>query len=156
LTLETSQPIHADPYATNRTTGSFLLVDPETFVTYGAGILTSIHTGDSSSESQGHRVVVSGFQAALIADKLARPLRFVVGPTILFDPQELGESLEFFVENLCQQGLTVVVAHESNEPLMIYMDDKLVTLPPNVNDIDALVAAIAKPLQEYLEIGDGI
>ncbi len=39
--LRTTQPLFADPYVRNRTTGSFLLVDESTNVTVGAGMIRS-------------------------------------------------------------------------------------------------------------------
>jgi sulfate adenylyltransferase large subunit len=157
ISLETSQPIHADPYATNRTTGSFLLVDPETLVTHGAGILTSAHLTAAEPEApKGYRVLLTGKGAVELAEAISKPLRFTLGPTILFDPQEVGESLEFFVDNLVDQGLTVVVAHAGEQPLSIYLNGTPVELPPDVTDVEALVRAIARPLKEYLQRGDGI
>ena len=37
--LRTTQPLLCDPYAVNRTTGSFILIDEATGVTAGAGII---------------------------------------------------------------------------------------------------------------------
>jgi len=39
--IETAQPLHFDPYATNRQTGGFVVVDPRTNVTVGAGMIRS-------------------------------------------------------------------------------------------------------------------
>jgi len=39
--VETAQPLYFDPYATNRHTGGFVLVDPQTNVTVGAGMIRS-------------------------------------------------------------------------------------------------------------------
>ncbi len=39
--LETSQPLFFDPYINNRGTGSFILIDPATNVTLGAGMIKS-------------------------------------------------------------------------------------------------------------------
>ncbi|MGZ6643113.1 MAG: sulfate adenylyltransferase subunit 1 [Solirubrobacteraceae bacterium] len=41
VTLRTSTPVAADPYATNRATGSFILIDEATNDTVGAGMITS-------------------------------------------------------------------------------------------------------------------
>jgi sulfate adenylyltransferase subunit 1 len=41
LHLETSRPIYFDPYAQNRITGSFILIDPETNSTSGAGMISA-------------------------------------------------------------------------------------------------------------------
>ena len=39
IRLGTSQPIHFDPYAKNKRTGSFILIDTATHATAGAGML---------------------------------------------------------------------------------------------------------------------
>jgi sulfate adenylyltransferase subunit 1 (EFTu-like GTPase family) len=39
--LRLSQPLAADPYTTNRTTGSFILIDEATNDTVGAGMVVS-------------------------------------------------------------------------------------------------------------------
>jgi bifunctional enzyme CysN/CysC len=40
VTLRTSSPVAADPYAENRATGSFILIDEATNDTVGAGMIT--------------------------------------------------------------------------------------------------------------------
>ncbi len=44
--LKTAQPIFYDPYNSNNYTGSFILIDPSTNVTVGAGMLRGITTTD--------------------------------------------------------------------------------------------------------------
>jgi sulfate adenylyltransferase large subunit len=44
LHLETSRPIYFDPYSQNRITGSFILIDPETNATAGAGMIRAAIT----------------------------------------------------------------------------------------------------------------
>jgi bifunctional enzyme CysN/CysC/sulfate adenylyltransferase subunit 1 len=39
VTMRTTSPLLVDPYAKNRTTGSFILVDEATGVTVGAGMI---------------------------------------------------------------------------------------------------------------------
>ena len=41
VTLRTSTPLAIDPYRTNRRTGSFILIDPATNATVGAGMITA-------------------------------------------------------------------------------------------------------------------
>ena len=41
--LRTTVPLLCDPYAKNRTTGSFILIDEATGVTVGAGMINSGH-----------------------------------------------------------------------------------------------------------------
>ncbi len=42
VTIETHRPIFCDPYATNRNTGSFILIDPITNLTVGAGMIEAV------------------------------------------------------------------------------------------------------------------
>ncbi len=48
VTVTTSRPIAFDPYARNRTTGSFVLIDPATNFTAGAGMIVRAVTGDAA------------------------------------------------------------------------------------------------------------
>lgn len=41
VTLKTAVPLTFDPYAANRTTGSLIFIDPDTFETVGAGMISS-------------------------------------------------------------------------------------------------------------------
>jgi len=47
--LETSRPLAFDPYIFNRTTGSFILVDPATNSTVAAGLI--LHGAERSAQS---------------------------------------------------------------------------------------------------------
>jgi sulfate adenylyltransferase large subunit len=64
VTLSTSRPIAFDPYSRNRTTGSFVLIDPATNFTAGAGMIVRAVRDETS--------VVPGMDAA---DRLARAAR---------------------------------------------------------------------------------
>jgi len=45
--IKTSKPLFTDPYKINNATGSFILIDPATNVTVGAGMIRAIQTGES-------------------------------------------------------------------------------------------------------------
>ena len=62
--LSTSRPIAFDAYARNRTTGSFVLIDPATNFTAGAGMIVRAVRDETSA--------VPGIDAA---DRLARAAR---------------------------------------------------------------------------------
>jgi len=47
--IETQKPIYCDPYRRNRTTGSFILVDPMTNTTVAAGMITGREPGKTGS-----------------------------------------------------------------------------------------------------------
>jgi sulfate adenylyltransferase large subunit len=63
VTVTTGRPIAFDPYGTNRTTGSFILIDPGTNFTAGAGMIVQPLPEAASPAS------------ALMAERLARAAR---------------------------------------------------------------------------------
>jgi sulfate adenylyltransferase large subunit len=52
VVIETSRPLLADLYRENRTTGSFVLIDPADNATAGAGMICSIADADESSSAR--------------------------------------------------------------------------------------------------------
>jgi sulfate adenylyltransferase subunit 1 len=56
IVIETSRPLLADLYRENRTTGSFILIDPADNATAGAGMIRSIADADDSA-SAAHRAI---------------------------------------------------------------------------------------------------
>jgi bifunctional enzyme CysN/CysC len=46
--IKTSQPLFTDPYKINNATGSFILIDPASNVTVGAGMIRAIQASDST------------------------------------------------------------------------------------------------------------
>ena len=61
VALETFRPLYFDPYARNRATGAFILIDPLTNETVGAGMIT----GRTAREAAGHRVTAEERHARL-------------------------------------------------------------------------------------------
>ena len=53
LEIETTQDIFADPYKNNKSTGSFILIDPNTNETVGAGMIVSCDSGDQVVTNEG-------------------------------------------------------------------------------------------------------
>ncbi len=49
LTITTARPVMVDPYADNRGTGSFILIDPATNFTAGAGMIAEIHRDEAGA-----------------------------------------------------------------------------------------------------------
>ena len=79
LTLRTSAPIVADPYAENRTTGAFILIDQDSNDTVGAGMVRVVREGPRPDEphspgvtwhdtglGRGHRWTSLGTQGATV------------------------------------------------------------------------------------------
>ncbi len=56
--LETAQPLALDPYASNRTTGSFVLIDPQTNATVAAGMVRSVSSNPLPSRSEAEESAV--------------------------------------------------------------------------------------------------
>jgi sulfate adenylyltransferase large subunit len=53
VTITTGRPIVFEPYADNRTTGSFILIDPATNFTAGAGMITEALADDGPTVTRG-------------------------------------------------------------------------------------------------------
>jgi sulfate adenylyltransferase subunit 1 len=66
VALSTSRPLVFDRYSENRVTGSFILIDPATSFTAGAGMITGF---SQQAEAQGRRTAAG---AATRIAKLAR------------------------------------------------------------------------------------
>ena len=49
--IETLQPLAIDPYADNRITGGFVLIDPETNATVAAGMIRDAHSAEAISDN---------------------------------------------------------------------------------------------------------
>jgi sulfate adenylyltransferase large subunit len=95
VALELQRPLFFDPYRDNRITGSFIVIDPITNVTLGAGMIT----GASVDMSGGGRVTVRD-----------RALRLGHDPAIVAVPsrQDVALALE---RALFDQGCWVAVTH---------------------------------------------
>jgi sulfate adenylyltransferase large subunit len=74
--LETSRPLAFDPYVSNRTTGSFILIDPATNATVAAGLITrkldrsssALGGDDFSWQISGGKVVFSARNDEFVAE----------------------------------------------------------------------------------------
>jgi len=71
-TITASRPLVFDRYTDNRTTGSFILIDPSTNFTAGAGMITSAvqheHSASAAKPSAAERLVKLAREAATDAD----------------------------------------------------------------------------------------
>jgi sulfate adenylyltransferase large subunit len=70
VTLTTGRPLAFEPYAANRTTGSFILIDPATNFTAGAGMIVEALPEDSGAVAPGaaERLAAAARLAASDAD----------------------------------------------------------------------------------------
>ena len=73
VVIEVSRPIIADLYRGNRTTGSFILIDPTENATSGAGMIRAFSAPDSN-EKQIHTGVLTVGNRARLADALEQTL----------------------------------------------------------------------------------
>jgi sulfate adenylyltransferase large subunit len=64
VSVSASRPLVFDPYASNRITGGFILIDPSTHFTAGAGMITHAAQGGAAP---GHAPVTAGERLALLA-----------------------------------------------------------------------------------------
>jgi bifunctional enzyme CysN/CysC len=68
ITLSTSAPLMVDTYRRNRTTGSFILIDPDTNDTVGAGMVLE-PTVEGSVRSIGHTAAAVGHSPGVVWDE---------------------------------------------------------------------------------------
>ena len=66
VVVETHRPLLADPYRENRTTGSFILIDPSDNATAGAGMIRTFEEGTRSASSGA--LIVVGNRSSLARD----------------------------------------------------------------------------------------
>jgi sulfate adenylyltransferase large subunit len=75
VTVSTARPLVFDPYMDNRATGSFILIDPSTQFTAGAGLITSALrdgtiTADPAPASAAERIALAARQAGSDAEAI--------------------------------------------------------------------------------------
>ncbi len=112
VSLETRLPLTLDPYTTNRHTGSFVLIDPQTNATVAAGMIRSAEAAPATL-----RVDLAASASGRItpADRRAR---FGHGPAHLHlrGPFALAEQLE---RNLFTLGANVTLLDRPTEPHIV-------------------------------------
>jgi bifunctional enzyme CysN/CysC len=72
VTLRSAQPLFVDPYARNKATGSFILIDPATQATAGAGMVVERGTPPRRAVDTGPRIVVRESSAVPEAERARR------------------------------------------------------------------------------------
>jgi sulfate adenylyltransferase large subunit len=75
VTVSTARPLVFDPYETNRTTGSFILIDPATQFTAGAGMIVgaareAVATGPRAPVSAAERLALAARHASSDAEAI--------------------------------------------------------------------------------------
>ena len=92
--VETNQPLFLDPYPASRATGSFILIDPVSNATLGAGLVreTSIDHAAQPKEQEKERFVLAG--GAVTAEERHRRHGHKSGILLLGNRLALAKSLE--------------------------------------------------------------
>ena len=92
--VETNQPLFLDPYAASRATGSFILIDPFSNATLGAGMVreTSIDNAGQPEEQERERFAVAS--GAVTAEERHRRHGHKSGILLLGNRLALAKSLE--------------------------------------------------------------
>jgi sulfate adenylyltransferase subunit 1 len=109
VSLETHRPLFFDSYSDNRITGSFILIDPATNETIGAGMI--LGRGDAPAA-----VLRELDFAAERVSQAERFSRYGHGPSVVEVPTE--EAAYALERELFERGCLVVVAAEGVEALM--------------------------------------
>jgi sulfate adenylyltransferase subunit 1 len=136
IEVATDRPILADLYSENRATGSFILIDPATNATVGAGMIRQVLASAAATE-QPPRIALAGRE--LIAELEARLLEldYPVVRTRVQD-QSLWRALH-------DTGAVILV--ETDEPARVLSHDftpQPVADASAVTSVDALLAALTK------------
>jgi sulfate adenylyltransferase large subunit len=104
--LETARPLVFDPYASNRTTGSFILIDPVTNATVAAGLISGSYQPDVVKKSVGFEWCLSDGALTITTDDPDRKLELTsqtehsgADPIALHDPEAI-EALHHLLRRL--------------------------------------------------------
>jgi sulfate adenylyltransferase subunit 1 len=125
-------PLHFDPYTTNRASGSFILIDPQTNATLAAGMIRrGLATGKPSQHRKAALLIasnttidVAGLETALLSDGA------LVVTTRVADPATLRSLL----------ALGLVVLFEG------------ATAPPDIGDVTTMDLSAYKNSEEVLHL----
>jgi sulfate adenylyltransferase large subunit len=109
VSLEAQRPLFFDPYRRNRVTGAFILIDPITNETLGAGMIKQAHTvtGSSGRVTAAERLAARGHAPLVIAlsggEETAWALErrfFDHGYSVLVirDPEHLGQAVRTAID----------------------------------------------------------
>ena len=108
LRIETAKPVFFDPYRANRTTGSFILIDPVTNATVAAGMI--LHTvGHESSSEHDAMEKDEALEPVTAGERMARFRHF--GAVVRFGGRiGIGHALE---RRLFEEGRAVILLPDS-------------------------------------------
>jgi sulfate adenylyltransferase subunit 1 len=109
IELELTRPLYFDPYTSNRASGSFILIDPQTNATLAAGMIRGGHAAGASSRQHKPALVVvhAGVEVAALESMLLERGGLVVRTRLSTLP---------VLEALLSHGLLVLVDSAPDEP----------------------------------------
>jgi sulfate adenylyltransferase large subunit len=122
--IATTRPVFFDSYADNRTTGSFILIDPTTNATVAAGMIRRSVSGDTTSAKQKHAallVIPDGARTSEVEQLLLGEGIAVVRTRVI--SKRLWEALLRIGAIVLIQGLALEAAHQVAEELPVEVLD---------------------------------
>ena len=148
--FEAALPLFFDTYSANRTTGGFIIIDPETNATAGAGMLRSVVEAEFREVTAGDRIARHGHPArvvrlngrASLAKRLERRIFDRGGVAAILERASID-----VLEALAAAGVVAILVQESANP----------TLP--VDDgaaLDSLLTQIFTASEDVSTEGEGI
>jgi len=108
--VETNQPLFLDPYAASRSTGSFILIDPFSNATVGAGMVRETSLDEVAPLEEKSHAWLRGAAGAVTADERQRRHGHKPGIFLLGNRAALAKSLD---RALFHDGLQTVVLDAS-------------------------------------------
>jgi bifunctional enzyme CysN/CysC len=113
VAVHAASPLFFDPYRENPATGSFVLVDPGSNATVGAGMILGTWRGEETAGRTVGEVVWLG-ELSGQGGELAQGLRRAGRPALLLDGDALADldtpALDRVAESLAAQGFAVLIA----------------------------------------------
>ncbi len=112
--IETTRPLFLDPYATQRRTGSFILIDPVSHSTVAAGMVREILTGERSASTVA-AIAIANLELLQLLEGALRNSGAEVVRTRSKNRKLIQQLLQIGVFVLIEDeaGTEVSIAHES-------------------------------------------
>jgi sulfate adenylyltransferase large subunit len=133
IEVETDRPILADLYSQSRTTGCFILIDPASNATIGAGMIRHILTATvTNTSTQSPRIVLGNRQQLVPLEQRLFDLGYPVVRTRVQDPNIW-----------CALHLAgVIVLVETTDAILQRVADDFTPSPLEANSVEEILAAL--------------
>jgi sulfate adenylyltransferase subunit 1 len=129
IVVETSRPLLADLYRDNRTTGSFILIDPADNATAGAAMIRTI--SDSAARNQASTGLLTVGNRSNLAIQLEQSL-LAAGALVLRTRAQVSPQLLAFA----RLGAFVIVESDEVGPITFTRADRLDATPSNIESAE--------------------